>query len=294
MTRRDFIGRAAALLAASEMLAACASAGRETGARTDPEAVGGSRPGSRSLKRIGLQLYTVRDLMQNDSAGTLAAVAHAGYSEVEFAGLYGHTAHEMRSWLDKNSLASPAGHISIEEIRTVWPQIVADAHTLGWQWIICPWINESDRTRDGYRRIADEFNRAGSAAQRAGLRFGYHNHEFDFRPMRDGAIPYDLLLAELDPELVDLELDLYWIVKGGGDPLQYLERLPRRVPLLHVKDMTASGDMVDVGQGAIDFKTIFAASIAAGAKHFLVEHDEPKDPIADITASFQYLKALRF
>jgi sugar phosphate isomerase/epimerase len=232
--------------------------------------------------------------MNSDSPGTLAAVARVGYKEVEFATLFGHTAAELRAWLDRDGLRAVGGHVGVEEIRTAWPQLVSDAHTLGWEWIICPWIDEADRTADGYKRLAAEFNRAGSAAKSAGLRFGYHNHEFEFKPFADGTLPYDLLLAELDPALVDMELDLYWIAKGGRDPLKYFERFPGRFPLVHVKDMTASGDMTNVGSGTIDFAKIFAASGRAGTTHFLVEHDEPKNPIADITTSYNYLKALRF
>jgi sugar phosphate isomerase/epimerase len=285
--RREFLFRAGGLLAASELLSSCI---RLSSASVAPQPAAGTR----SVPRFGLQLYTVRHLMTGDSEGTLAAVAHAGYSEVEFAGFYGHTARDMRSWLDKLSLTSPAGHISIEDIRSKWSQLVDDAHTLGWEWIICPWIDQPDRTPDGYRRIAAEFNTAGVAARRAGLRFAYHNHEFDFKPFADGSIPYDLMLSELDPTMVDMELDLFWIVKGGGDPLKYFARYPGRFPLVHVKDMTALGEMADVGQGAIDFRSIFAAPGAAGIRHFLVEHDDPKNPIADITASSNYLKALRF
>jgi sugar phosphate isomerase/epimerase len=232
--------------------------------------------------------------MKSDSAGTLAAIARIGYTEVEFATLFGHSAAELRSMLDRNGLRAVAGHVDIAEIRTDWPKLAADAHTLGWKWIICPWIDQADRTPDGYRRLAAEFNRAGAAARSEGLRFGYHNHDFEFKPFADGSLPYDLLLAELDPALVDLELDLYWIAKGGRDPLQYFERFPGRFPLLHVKDMTASGGMTNVGSGTIDFAKIFAESGRAGTGHFLVEHDEPRNPIADITTSFNYLKALRF
>lgn len=284
LARRDFLKRTALLLGSSGFVAACASLNPASSPET----------GNRSLSSIGLQLYTVRGLMKRDSAGTLEAIARVGYTEIEFATLYGHTAAEMRRLLDRYGLRAVGGHVDVADVRTAWPRLVSEAHTLGWQWIICPWIDQADRTPDGYKRLAAEFNHAGVAAKAEGLRFGYHNHEFEFKPFADGTLPYDLLLAELDPAVVDMELDLYWIAKGGRDPLTYFNRYPGRFPLVHVKDMTGGGGMTNVGSGTIDFAKIFAASGRAGTKHFLVEHDEPKNPIADITASYNYLKALRF
>jgi sugar phosphate isomerase/epimerase len=109
-----------------------------------------------------------------------------------------------------------------------------------------------------------------------------------------GQLPYDILLAASDPDLVKIELDLFWIVKGGGDPLAYFAKYPGRFPLVHVKDMSADGRMVDVGRGRIPFARIFAQRKAAGIRHFFVEHDEPADPFASITASYAYLRGLRF
>ncbi len=112
----------------------------------------------------------------------------------------------------------------------------------------------------------------GESCREAGLRFGYHNHDFEFETI-DGQIPFDVLLDETDPGLVDFELDLFWITKGGEDPLRYFERYPGRFTLCHVKDMAAGGEMVDVGAGGIDFAAIFARAEQAGLKHFFVEHD---------------------
>ena len=127
------------------------------------------------------------------------------------------------------------------------------------------------------------------------MRFAYHNHDFELRSV-DGQRPLDLLLKETDPSLVDFEMDLYWVVFGGGDPLDFFNRYPKRFPMVHVKDSAGPPDnrMVDVGQGKIDFRSIFAQSDKAGIKHYFVEHDQPADPIATIRNSYNYLHALRF
>jgi sugar phosphate isomerase/epimerase len=250
--------------------------------------------GTAKLDRIGIQLYTVRGLMERDPNATLGALAAIGYREVEFAGLYGRSATDFRRMLDSHNLTAPAGHVSIQDIRTALSRLLDDAATLGWRWIVCPWIDERERTLPGYRRVAADLNRAGESARAVGLRMGYHNHEFEFARLADGTVPYDILLEELDPQLVDMELDLYWIVHGGGDPLAYFQRQPGRFPLLHVKDRTRSGTMVDVGDGAIDFGRIFASAATAGTRHYFVEHDQPEAPLDFARNSFVYLSRLRY
>jgi sugar phosphate isomerase/epimerase len=230
--------------------------------------------------------------MQRDPAGTIAAVAAAGFEEVEFAGFYGRTAGEMRELIDRNSLTSPAGHVSIDDLRARLPQLLVDADVLGWRWLIVPWIDQRERTAAGYHAIAADLNRAGKIAAGNGVRIGFHAEDYDFRPLADGTIPYDILLRESDPSVVDMELDTYWIAKGGGDPLRYLSQYPGRFPLLHIKDITADGKMANAGDGIIDFPTIVAAARKAGAAHFIIENDEPRDPMADVSAGLRYLKQI--
>ncbi|HEY7878960.1 MAG TPA: sugar phosphate isomerase/epimerase, partial [Gemmatimonadaceae bacterium] len=243
--------------------------------------------------RIGLQLYTVRGLMDHDLAGTIAEVARIGYREVELAGLHGKTAKEMRVIVDRAGLTVPSSHISMQDVRGDWSRTLDDAATLGQTYIVCPWIDEPDRTVDGYTRVAHELTRAGEASRARGIQLAYHNHDYEFTPV-GGRLPYDILLAESDPSLVQLELDIFWIVKGGQDPLAYFARFPGRFPLVHAKDMTKDGTMVDVGSGSIDWRAIFAHSKQAGVQHTFVEHDEPASPIAETKASYEYLRALRF
>lgn len=246
------------------------------------------------IKKIGVQLYTVRDALKADFEGTLQRVAAIGYKEVEFAGFMGRTPAQVKAALRQNGLKSPASHLSLEDLQQRWGTTVEAAHAIGIEYLVVPWIDADQRTSlDGYKRVAATFNQVGRQIRSAGLRFAYHNHAFEFERM-DGQVPYDLLLQETDPDLVEFELDIYWTVTGGGDPLAYFARYPGRFPLVHVKDRTADGQMVDVGAGAIDWGAIFADRKEAGIKHYFVEHDEPKDPFASLAASYDYLHDLRF
>jgi sugar phosphate isomerase/epimerase len=142
--------------------------------------------------------------------------------------------------------------------------------------------------------LADRFNRWGARCREAGIRFGYHNHDFELKPNGDMGRGLDIMLKNTDPDLVDFEMDIFWVVKAGGDPLDYLARYPRRFPLVHVKDATAAPAlaMTDVGKGTIDFGTVFKRN--GSLKHAFVEHDEPTDPLASATNSYRHLAALQY
>jgi sugar phosphate isomerase/epimerase len=248
------------------------------------------------LKKVGLQLYTVRDLMKADLPGTLRKVAQIGYKEVEFAGYYGRTPAQIRALLKQNGLTSPSSHIGLDILEKDSVRAFADAKAIGHQWVTMPYIPEERRkTVDDWNKIIDLLNQLGPQAKAAGLRLAYHNHDFEIRPV-DGVRPLDMMLSKTDPALVDFEMDLYWVVFGGGDPLDFFNRYPKRFALVHVKDSAGPPDnkMVDVGKGTIDFPKIFAQSDKAGIKHYFVEHDQPADPIATIRNSYKYLAAVRF
>ena len=250
---------------------------------------------ARRLDKVGLQLYTVRDQMKADFEGTLAHVAEIGYKEVEFAGYFNHSSADVRAILDRHGLSAPSTHVG-DISPDAWKASLDAAHAIGHEYIVVPWIPQEKRmTLDGWKQVAAEFNRAAQAAHDAGVQFAYHNHDFEF-PKMEGQVPYDILLQTTDPKLVQLEIDLYWITKAGQDPLTYFARWPGRVPLVHVKDSAGAPEhkMVDVGQGKIDWKRIFAKQDQAGIKHFFVEHDQPPQPFQDIAASYRYLKDLEF
>jgi sugar phosphate isomerase/epimerase len=267
------------------------------------------------IERIGLQLYTVRDAMRTDFEGTIAKVAATGYKEVEFAGYFSHSPKDVRAILDKNGLASPSCHVDYNTVEKKWPETLEAAKIVGHSYIICPWIDEKQRAESGgWKRAADLFNKAGETSKKAGIQFGYHNHSFEFQPEESlgGKLPYDFLLAEMDPKLVAMEMDLCWISVAGKDPLAYFDKYPGRFPLVHVKDwikdassnsgyqgamgqsVKYGGRMADVGQGSIDWKNLFAHAGKGGIKHYFVENDDPKSAFDDIKISYSYLQALKF
>jgi len=260
------------------------------------------------IEKVGVQLYTVRDLMKDDFDGTIAKVAKIGYKEVEFAGYFGRTGQQVRAVCDKNGLAAVSTHVQYDELDDKFPSVVETSTTIGLKYIVCPWIPEELRkSPDIWKKASEKFNRCGDLSKKAGMQFAYHNHWFEFLPV-GGKLPYDELLKECDPNLVKMEMDLCWIIAAGGDPLKYFNAYPGRFPLVHVKDLktmpkiTAGGaqnygdtvDLTEVGSGLIDWKRIFAQSDKAGIKHYIVEHDHPKQPLESIAGSYEYLNKLRW
>jgi sugar phosphate isomerase/epimerase len=230
--------------------------------------------------------------MQESVERTLEQVARIGYKEVEFAGYFGKTPQEMRTLLDANGLSAPSSHgADLNTIRARFAEALDDARVVGHRYLVCASLPQSERTADGFKRVAAEFNRAGEQAQKAGITLAYHNHDFEFRPLGD-TVGYDILLAECDPKLVQMQMDLFWITRGGRDPLAYFATHPGRFSSVHVKDMDASGAMVDVGAGRLPFATWFAQAAQAGIRHYFVEHDNPADPMASIQASYRHLERL--
>ena len=308
MDRRTFIGSS---------LAATLSAAAKPAWATDSAHFLKSSPAEavHRIDAIGLQLYTVRDAMKTDFAGTLAKVAATGYKEVEFAGYGGHSPKEIRELLDKDGLIAPSCHVDYVVVEKKWPETIEAAKIVGHSYIICPWVDEKQRAEPGgWKRAADLFNKAGEASQKEGIQFGYHNHSFEFQSAETlgGKLPYDFLLAETDPKLVVMEMDLCWISVAGKNPIDYFGQYPGRFPLVHVKDWVKDatqssgykgamgqtvrygGHMANVGQGSIDWKNLFAYGDKAGIKHYFVENDEPKSAFDDIKISYNYLQDLRF
>ncbi|MBD0278710.1 MAG: sugar phosphate isomerase/epimerase [Flavisolibacter sp.] len=266
--------------------------------------------GSFKTKYIGLQLYTVRDAMQKDPAGTLARVAQIGYNSVEAATytgtqkFYGMTAKEFAALLRKNGLIVPSSHYRLGEEKTNgmpvkgtmlydWDKAVDDAAAVGIKYMVCAYLSESERGGlDHYKYVAEQLNKAAEKCRKAGIQLCYHNHDFEFAP-QNGKLPYDILLNETDKNLVKIELDLYWATKAGHDPITLFNQHPGRFPLWHVKDMdnTAKKAFTEVGNGVIDFKKIFANAEKSGMKYFFVEQDiTPGSPFDSITKSINYIK----
>lgn len=245
-----------------------------------------------SLRSVGLQLYTVRDLLERDFEGTLAEVARLGYRQVEFAGNIGPSPEQTLNILKRHDLITPSSHVSYQQLETELSKHLQIAREMGLQFIVCPSVDASRLgTIDDRKHVCRTFNAIGAQAKDAGLRFAYHNHDFEFAAV-DGQVPYDVILAETDPDLVTMEADLYWMPRAGRDPVMYFERYPGRFPLLHLKDMARDGTITEVGKGIVDFKRVLSHLALGGVAYCFVEHDHPAHPLQSIEASLRYLQQM--
>lgn len=258
---------------------------------------------------IGLQLYTVRDAMQQDPVHTLQQVAKIGYNSVEGATytgsekFYGMDPLLFKKVLKDNGLVMLSNHYRLGEEKSPaivkgtmlhdWQKAVDDAAEAGLKYMVCAYLSAEERgSLDTYKALAEAFNKAGTTCKKSGIQFCYHNHDFEFEAQR-GVYPYDILLDDTDKNLVKMEMDLYWVTKAGHDPLELFKKHPGRFPLWHVKDMAKTPDhtFTEVGNGTIDFKSIFHQKALAGMKYFYVEQDTcPGSPFDSITQSFNYIK----
>jgi sugar phosphate isomerase/epimerase len=232
--------------------------------------------------------------MRRDLEGTLARVAAIGYREVEFAGYFDRTPTQIAALLQRNSLTAPSTHIGLDQMQGEWERVAAEAAEIGHTYVTVPWLAAEERkTIDDWKRTAAAFNEQARLARSAGLRFAYHNHDFEFARI-DDIVPFDVLLAETDPDLVDFELDIYWITRAGFDALDYFARFPGRFTMTHLKDSggAPAHEMMDVGSGTIDFARVIAAANAAGVRHHFVEHDQPADALSSIRSSYMYLSRI--
>jgi sugar phosphate isomerase/epimerase len=247
-------------------------------------------------KRIGLQLWSVRELMNQDPEGTLKKLAEIGYSELETASyqdgkIYGLAPADFRALADKYGLKVTSCHIGRgwdpekeEEIMAWWAAAIADHKALGCKYIVVPSIRFGE-TIESVDAICGYFNRVAQMVKEAGLSFGYHNHNFEFKEM-DGQIPYDYMLAHTSAD-VFFEMDVYWVKAGGQDPVDYLKKYAGRFTVLHIKDDDIIGD-----SGKIDFAPIFEAAYAQGMKDFYVEVERyPLPAEICVEKSFDFLNA---
>jgi len=250
---------------------------------------------------IGLQLYSVRNLLPKDFNGTLEKLAAAGYKEVEAAGYFDKTAADFGNALQKAGLKCISTHHQLTQLKTQFDQLIEYGQALGLEYIICSWAGvHRDPTRTGdldlddWRYVADQFNEIGRKVKAAGMTFGYHNHIIEFGK-ENGVVYFDELLKRTDPKYVVFEMDCGWVVAGGHNPVEYLSKFPDRFPLLHVKDMLKLPDgkprNVVMGKGLIDYKPIFRA--ATGLKHYFIEQEEFEgDPMTELREDADFMKKL--
>ncbi len=253
-------------------------------------------------KTLGIQLYTVRDAISADLEKTLEQLAGLSFTQLEIYGyngtFFGKTRNEFQSILRNTGLKVVSSHhttgILHDERGTLlnsWEQSVEDLDFIGAEYMVCSYLFPEERTADNYRKLPELFDRSGEITRKAGIQFAYHNHDFEFEKFDESGTVYDFILKQSSPELVKMELDLYWMAKAGMDPLSYFEKYPKRFPLWHVKDMKAgTKDFAEIGSGTIDFKTIFEAREIAGLEHWFLEQDSSnKDMFESIKISKKYI-----
>jgi sugar phosphate isomerase/epimerase len=288
VTRRSFLYEMAAIGVGTSVMSACASAFGRGGSRT---------PGANN---IGLQLYTVRDLLDKDFDGTLAKVAQIGYTNFEFAGYYNRTPEQIRATIDRLGVVSRSSHIGANLMRQDAGAQIRSAKIIGQEYITLPsYPFARDGGIDAWKKGAAEFNQWGAMCRDAGIKLAYHNHAPEFAKVDGGPTGYDVLMRETDPALVDFEMDLYWTAFADQDPIALFAKYPGRFAMWHVKDLQVTGGtkgMTPVGLGTLDFKRYFEHAREAGLKHFFVEHDTaanyPGGSLASIQASYNNLHTM--
>lgn len=301
-TRRIFIKTAGVAAAGMALIPGCAPSAKkeETVAEEVVSAV------AEVKKDIGLQIYTVRNQIDQDLEATMKAVADAGYNQVEVFSYdngqyFGLSAEDFYKLLTKYGLTPISSHHGtgltqpeiVGTLSNGWQQAVDHAAMAGQKYMVMPYLRDDERSLEHYKALPEMLNKAGEVAKAAGLQLCYHNHDFEFVEM-DEIMPMYHILDNTDPELVKMELDLYWITKAGYDPLAFFEKYPGRTPLWHVKDMadTAEKEFTEVGNGVIDFEAIFANKEKSGMTHFFVEQDQSDDPLKSIGISYKNVSEL--
>ena len=301
-TRRNFL-RITGGLSASALLLPTFGCGGES--NTDTENVAENEVAMEettgSLTSFGIQLYTLRDDMPDDPKGTLRRIANMGYQQIEgYEGdqgmFWGMTAQEWKDYCDELGLTMVSCHVNIDENLA---EKAAELASIGTEYVLCAYVGEQDG-KAGWQAVVDKFNAAGKTCRDAGIGFAYHNHAYTFEEV-DGIIPQAYLMDNTD-DTVDYEMDIYWVVTGGADPIEWLERYPDKWRLCHVKDRdpAASPDeheaSVDLGTGFIDFPKILAVADRVGMKYYILEQEDYPNgtPLESAEAGARYMESLEF
>lgn len=243
---------------------------------------------------IAVQLYTVRDDAARDFSGTLKKVAEIGYAGVEIAGYNGMSVRDLKAQLDDLHLFVAGSHVGIDRLENEMAAVVDENLTLGNRYIVVPFLGGDRRQgADGYKKTAALLNSFGETLQPYGLTLCYHNHDFEFQKMENGQYGLDILLENTDSSLVKAEVDTYWVLQGGEDPVAFVRKYTGRVPLMHLKDRDKTDkSFAPVGTGDLPVDELIAAANEIGTKYLIVEQDVCKQaPIEAITLSYNNLKA---
>lgn len=244
---------------------------------------------------VALQMYTLRDIIADDTVGIIKQVADMGYEGVELAGFGSLTAEDFKAALDANGLKAISSHAPLDRLENDFDGVVNEARLFGYSLVGVAYIGEDLRTtKENWISTAKRLEAIGKRLRdEAGLQLFYHNHAFEFDEKFDGEAGLDILYANSDAEFLQAELDTYWIQKGGENPTAYLKKYAGRTPILHIKDMTPEGDFAEVGTGILDWPSIFAAAEAGGVTAYIVEQDIcPGNPLDSIKISIDNLKKM--
>ncbi len=260
-----------------------------------------ARDAARHLKHFGLQLYTLRDVFGNDPAGYIRQVGEMGYREIEsYEGkegmFWGMEPQEFKKCINDAGMQLISSHCDITQD---FEQKVIQAASIGMEYLICAWVGPQ-KTLDAYKKIADDFNVKGALCKKHGIKFAYHNHAYSFKET-EGQVPQDVMMQITDPALVDYEMDFYWVITAGADPIHYLEKYKGRFTLGHLKDRKKNAAPEDtdasctLGQGSIDFSKIIPVARKNGMQHFFLEQEryDGTTPIQCVEDSARYLKKLK-
>ncbi len=250
---------------------------------------------------FGIQLWSVRDDMGKDPANVLTQLSAYGYKQIESCDLgktvfWGMKPTEFKKHLDDNGLTMPSAHC---DIFKNFEQTAADAASVGVKYLICPWLGPQ-KSIDDYKKAADNFNARGEICKKNGLRFAYHNHDYSFK-ITEGELPQNVMMKFSDPTLVDFEMDMYWVVTAGQDPVEWIEKNKQRFKLCHIKDRSKNATSADkdascnIGTGVIDYKNILPLAKKYGMEYFHVEQEKWDDstPLKSAEANAAYMKGVK-
>jgi sugar phosphate isomerase/epimerase len=273
-------------------------------ASSDPAFGASEAAGDAHMINVGLQLYSFRNQMAKDVPGTLELAHKMGITDVEIAGVFGLSAEQLRDELKKHDLKASGMHFQWPQLSEHLDQVIADAKTLGLEYVTLPWIpHNGEFTIQNALDAAKAFNKWGKKLAEAGLKFTYHPHGYEFRPQEGGRTLFDVMVKETDPKYVNYEIDIFWAYDGGADPVKLMAKYPDRFPQMHLKDMrkdiktpnyTGHEDVeadVALGKGQLDLPAIFNEAIKIGVKHYYIE-DESKESVQQVPVSIRYVRSI--
>lgn len=291
--RRDFLIKSSTFLAGGLILPSCMNSNSSEESTTTDMAAAGSR----KVENVGVQLYTFRDALKTDVMGTLEKIAGMGYKQIESARsgaghYYGLTPSAMKKACDDLGMVLRSGHVHLD---ADFEKTMAEAIEARQEYLICSSMPTDGQTVDNYKATAEAFNKAGEQCKANGIKFGYHNHEYEFDAEGDQVL-YDVLLNNTEADLVHMELDLGWVIVAGKDPLDYFTRYEGRFPLWHLKDMDMTEKhSTEFGKGGLDILKMLQNGEKSGIKHIFVEQEEYSvGPFEAMKENMDYLNKLTY